>query len=152
MPTYTCSTAQGKLRPEQKKELAGWLATVYREVFGLQRYMTQVIFHELAEDDRYIGGHPVPSDVIWIRCDVREGRSEEQKAKLLHRIQEWVAKIANVPGESVWIYFDDLPPMNIMEWGHIMPHLREMPAFPENDSAWFDQLSEPYKERLRTLA
>jgi phenylpyruvate tautomerase PptA (4-oxalocrotonate tautomerase family) len=152
MPTYTCFTSQGKLKPEQKKELAGWLATVYREVFGLQRYMTQVIFHELAKDDRYIGGHPAPSDVGWIRCDVREGRSEEQKAKLLHRIQEGVAKIANVSGESVWIYFDDLPPMNIMEWGHIMPHLKAMPAFPDNDSAWFDGLSEPYKERLRTLA
>jgi phenylpyruvate tautomerase PptA (4-oxalocrotonate tautomerase family) len=71
--------------------------------------MTQVIFHEFADDDRYIGGHPVPSDIVWIRCDVREGRSEEQKATLLHRIQEGVAKIANVPGESVWINFDDLP-------------------------------------------
>jgi phenylpyruvate tautomerase PptA (4-oxalocrotonate tautomerase family) len=71
--------------------------------------MTQVIFHEFADDDRYIGGHPVPSDIVWIRCDVREGRGEEQKATLLHRIQEGVAKIANVPGESVWINFDDLP-------------------------------------------
>ena len=52
MPTYTCFTSQGKLKPEQKKELADWLATVYREVFGLQRYMTQVIFDELATDDR----------------------------------------------------------------------------------------------------
>jgi hypothetical protein len=41
--------------------------------------------------------------------------------------------------------------MNIVEWGHIMPHLRATPAFPENDSAWFDGLSEPYKKRLRTL-
>jgi len=152
MPTYSCFIAKGKLKPEQKKELADCLATVYHEVFGLQRYMTQVIFHELATDDRYIGGHPVPSDVIWIRCDVREGRSEEQKAKLLHRIQDVVAKIGTVPRESVWIYFDDLPPMNIMEWGHIMPHLRAMPAFPENDTTWFDELSEPYKERLRALA
>jgi phenylpyruvate tautomerase PptA (4-oxalocrotonate tautomerase family) len=152
MPTYNCFTAQGKLKPEQKKELANWLTSVYREVFGLQRYMTQVIFYEVAEQDRFIAGQPVPSDLIWIRCDVREGRSEEQKATLLHRIQEGVAKIGNVPNEAVWIYFDDLPPMNIMEWGHIMPHLRAMPAFPENDTTWFDGLSDPFKKRLKALA
>lgn len=149
MPTYTCYTAPGKLTAEQKQELADWLTTVYFEEFGLSRYMTQVIFHEVAKDDRYIAGKPARPDLVWTRCDVREGRSVEMKTKLLRRIQQGVAKIANVPEEAVWTYFCDLPPEDIMEWGHIMPPLRDTRP---NDAAWFQELSPPFKEYLRQLA
>ena len=149
MPTYTCFTAPGKLTAEKKKELADWLTAAYLEEFGLARYMTQVIFNEVAKDDRYIGGKPARPDLVWIRCDVRDGRSVEMKARLLHRIQQGVAKIASVPEEAVWTYFCDLRPENIMEWGHIMPPLRDkMP----NDDTWFQELSGPFKEYLRQLA
>jgi phenylpyruvate tautomerase PptA (4-oxalocrotonate tautomerase family) len=149
MPTYNCFTAPEKLNLKQKKELAEWLTSTYHEEFGLERYLIQAIFYEVAKDDRYIAGQPVPSDVVWIRCDVRQGRSRQQKAKLLHRIRQGVAKIGNVPEEAVWIYFCDLPEENIMEWGHMMLPLR---AMPENDSAWFEALPEPFKERLQALA
>ena len=149
MPTYTCFTAPGKLTTEQKKELANWLTIAYLDEFGLARYMTQVIFNEVAKDDRYIGGKPARSDLVWIRCDVRDGRSVEMKAKLLHRIQQGVAKIANVPNETVWTYFCDLRPENIMEWGHIMPPLSN--TMPKDDT-WFQELSDPFKEYLRQLA
>jgi phenylpyruvate tautomerase PptA (4-oxalocrotonate tautomerase family) len=149
MPTYTCFTAPGKLTAAQKKELADWLTTVYLEEFGLARYMTQVIFEEVAKEDRYIAGKPARPDLVWIRCDVREGRSVEMKTRLLHRIQQGVAKIANVPQEAVWTYFCDLAPENIMEWGHIMPPLRDTRP---NDDTWFQELSDPFKEYLRQLA
>ena len=149
MPTFTCCTAPGKLTAEQKKELADWLTTVYFEEFGLARYMTQVIFFEVAKDHRYIAGKPARPDLVWIRCDVREGRSVEMKAKLLHRIQQGVAKIADVPEEAVWTYFCDLPPENIMEWGHIMPPLRDTRP---NDDTWFQELSGPFKEYVQQLA
>jgi phenylpyruvate tautomerase PptA (4-oxalocrotonate tautomerase family) len=148
MPTYNCFAASGRLIADQKKEIADWLTRIYQEEFGLPRYMTQVIFHEVAKDDRYIAGKPARADVVWIRCDVREGRNEEMKARLLHRIQQGVAKAANVPEEAVWTYFCDLPPENIMEWGHIMPPLRAMP----DDDTWYKELSNPFKEYLRQLA
>lgn len=149
MPTYTCYTAPGKLTAEKKQELADRLATVYFEEFGLARYMTQVLFFEVAKDDRYIGGKPARPDLVWIRCDIREGRTVEMKARLLHRIQQSVAKVANVPEEAVWTYFCDLPPEDIMEWGHIMPPLsNSRPA----DDTWFQQLSDPFKEYVRELA
>jgi phenylpyruvate tautomerase PptA (4-oxalocrotonate tautomerase family) len=92
-------------------------APTYHEEFGLGRYLIQVIFYEIAKDDRYIAGEPAQPDVVWIRCDVREGRNEEMKARLLHRVQQGVAKTANVPEEDVWFYLCNLPSMNIMEWG-----------------------------------
>jgi phenylpyruvate tautomerase PptA (4-oxalocrotonate tautomerase family) len=148
MPTYNCFTSPGKLTPAQKKEIARLCTDDYREEFGLARYFTQVIFYEVARDDRYIGGEPAPSDIFWIRCDVRLGRNEEMKARLLHRVQQGVAKAAKIPEEKVWIYLCDLPSENIMEWGHIMPPLRAMP----DDEVVFKSLSAPLQASLRPLA
>jgi len=39
--------------------------------------------------------------------------------------------------------------MNIMEWGHIMPHPG---AVPYDDDTWFEALSGPLKASLRSLA
>jgi phenylpyruvate tautomerase PptA (4-oxalocrotonate tautomerase family) len=153
MPTYTVFTAQGKLTTAQKDEIAGVITDIYFEEFGLARYMTQVIFHEIATGDRYIAGKPARPDLVWIRCDVREGRTEHQKAKLLHRVQQGVAKVADVSEEAVWIYLCDLPPWNIMEWGHIMPHLQAAVgdrALPD-DSSWFEALSAPMQASLKAL-
>ena len=162
MPTFQCFTAPGKLTQPQKAEIANWCTTVYHEEFGIARYLIQVVFQEFANGDQYIAGQPAP-DVIWIRCDVRTGRNEELKASLLHRVQQGVAKTANIPEESVWFYLNNLPAMNIMEWGHIMP--RPTPAetidietvtdprvVPLDDEHWFEALSEPFKARLRSMA
>jgi phenylpyruvate tautomerase PptA (4-oxalocrotonate tautomerase family) len=148
MPTFNCFTAPGKLASAQKKEIARVFTDVYREEFGLARYFTQVIFYEIATEDRYIGGEPAPADVVWIRCDVREGRNEDMKSRLLHRVQKGVAKIAKVPEEDIWFYLCDLPSMNIMEWGHNMPPLRAMP----DDDVVFTSLSAPLQKALRALA
>jgi phenylpyruvate tautomerase PptA (4-oxalocrotonate tautomerase family) len=162
MPTFECFTAPGKLTLTQKEQIANWFTDVYHQEFGIARYLIQVIFQEFANGDQYIAGQPAP-DVIWIRCDVRAGRNEELKARLLHGVQKGVAKAANIPEESVWFYLNNLPAMNIMEWGHIMP--RPTPAetigietvtdpkvVPLDDLHWFDALSEPFKARLRELS
>jgi phenylpyruvate tautomerase PptA (4-oxalocrotonate tautomerase family) len=154
MPTWTCVTAQGTLTLTQKQEIARVCTDVYLDEFGLKRYMTQVIFDEIAEGDRYIANKPARPDLIWLRCDVREGRTEDQKARLLHRVQQGVAKAANVPEEVVWIYLCDLPPWNIMEWGHIMPRLGAVSddrALPEDDN-WFQAMSAPMQASLRALS
>ena len=162
MPTFEFFAAPEKLTPTQKAEIANWCTKVYHEEFGIARYLIQVIFEEFSRNDQYIAGEPAP-DVIWIRCDVRSGRNEELKARLLHRVQQGVAKTASVPEESVWFYLNDLPAMNIMEWGHIMPRPKPAetidivtvndPRAVAHDDAeeWFEELSEPFKERLRAL-
>jgi phenylpyruvate tautomerase PptA (4-oxalocrotonate tautomerase family) len=162
MPTFECFTAPKKLTPAQKAEIATLCTNVYHEEFGIARYLIQVIFQEFGGSDQYIAGQPAP-DVIWIRCDVRSGRNEELKARLLHRVQQGVAKTANIPGESVWFYLNNLPAMNIMEWGHIMPRpkpsetidivtVTDPEVVPHDDEHWFEELSEPFKARLHQLA
>lgn len=161
MPTFTCFTAAKKLTVAQKTEIANWCTDVYHEEFGIARYLIQVIFEEFANGDQYIAGQPAP-DVVWIQCYVRAGRDEELKARLLHRVQQGVAKVAEVPEESIWFYLTDIPPMNIMEWGHIMPrptaaetleivNVNDPRVVVHDDERWFKELSEPFKARLRAL-
>ena len=161
MPTFTCFTAPKKLTLAQKAEVANLCTNVYHEEFGIARYLIQVIFQEFASGDQYIAGQPAP-DVVWIQCYVRAGRDEELKARLLQRVQQAVAKAANVPEESVWFYLTDIPAMNIMECGHIMPRPRPAETIsivtvtdprvvPHDDEHWFEELSEPFKARLRAL-
>jgi phenylpyruvate tautomerase PptA (4-oxalocrotonate tautomerase family) len=162
LPTFECFTAPRKLTSAQKSQIANCCSDVYHQEFGIARYLIQVIFQEFANGDQYIAGQPAP-DVIWIRCDVRAGRNEELKARLLRGVQRGVAKAAKIPEESVWFYLNNLPAMNIMEWGHIMP--RPTPAetidietvtdpkvVPLDDEHWFEALSEPFKARLRGLS
>ena len=87
MPTFECFTAPGKLTVVQKAQIANWCTSVYHEEFGIARFLIQVIFEEFASGDQYIGGQPAP-DIIWIRCDVRSGRNEELKSRLLQRVQK----------------------------------------------------------------
>ena len=149
MPTFTCLTSPGRLTPAQKEEIARVCTDGYHEEFAVPRYLIQVVFYEIARGDRYVAGQPARDDLVWIRCDVREGRNEAQKAKLLHRVQRGVAKSANVSEEAVWIYLCDLPSMNLMVWGHIMPPL--VHGMPKDDT-WFESLSDPMQASLRPLA
>ena len=151
MPTYNIFTSPGKLTLAQKEEIARVCTEVYHEEFGIARYLIQVVFYEVANNDRYIGAKPVQPDLIWIRCDVREGRTPEMKARLLHRVQQGIAKAANISEEAVWFYLDDLASVNIMEWGHIMPPFRPELA-PHQDDPWFQAVSASLKERLQQLA
>jgi phenylpyruvate tautomerase PptA (4-oxalocrotonate tautomerase family) len=148
MPTYNCFTSPGKLTLVQKKEIARVCTDVYHEEFCLGRYLIQMIFCDIAKDDRYIAGEAARPDLVWIPCDVREGRNEEMKATLLHRGQQGIAKVAKIPEESIWFYLCDLPSMNIMGWGQIMPPLRTMP----DDDVVFNALSAPLQASLRPFA
>jgi hypothetical protein len=45
-----------------------------------------VIFYDIAPGSHYIGGQLAPAGQMWIRGDIRDGRSEEQKRRMLSRI------------------------------------------------------------------
>jgi phenylpyruvate tautomerase PptA (4-oxalocrotonate tautomerase family) len=115
------------------------------EETGAPRYLVQVIFYEVASGNHYIAGELARPDQIWIRGDIRNGRSEEQKGKILRRILQGVANSAAAAEEAVWVYLSDIPATNIAEYGRILP-------LPGSEDAWFAALSDPLKARLGPLA
>ena len=145
MPTYVCWMRAGQLSPDQRQRIATSITEIHHDVALAPRYFVQVIFNELEPHSHYIGGAEAEPDQIWIRADIRSGRTQQQKSQLLTRIADEVGAIADVSRENVWVYISDIPGTSVMELGHILPQ-------PGEEDAWFAKLPHDLQERLRSRA
>lgn len=145
MPTYVCTSREGLLSPDQRARISRSLTEIHHEVAVAPRYFVQVIFNDLASHSHYVGGDEASLGQIWIRADIRSGRTQEQKAKLLTRIVDEVSAISGSPKEDVWVYISDIPGQSVAELGHILPS-------PGEEEAWFAKLPPGLQERLRLRA
>ena len=145
MPTYVCSAATGRLTPIQKTEIVRGITAIHHEETGAPRYLVQVIFHEVALGNHYVAGRPAPSDQIWIRADIRGGRTDEQKSQMLRRIMQGVGRASGAAEDAVWVYLYDIPAANVVEYGRVL-----LP--PGEEDAWFSSRPDAMRERLMPLA
>ena len=141
MPTYVCAAAAGRLTPVQKLEIVRSITAVHHEETGAPRYLVQVIFYDLAPDSHYVAGQLAPADQIWIRGDIRSGRTNEQKSQMLRRIMHDVGRASGATEDAVWVYLSDIPAENLTEYGRILPP-------PGKEDAWFSSLPDATRERL----
>ena len=145
MPTYVCSAAAGRLTPVQKTEIVRSITAIHHEETGAPRYLVQVIFYDVAPDSHYVAGRPAPANQIWVRGDIRSGRTNDQKSQMLRRIMQDVARASGAVEDTVWVYLSEIPAENIAEYGRVL-----MP--PGEEDAWFSSLPDALRERLRPLA
>ena len=145
MPTYACSTTTGRLTSAQKLEIVKAITAIHHEETGAPRYLVQVIFYDIAPGSHYIAGQLAPAGQIWIRGDIRGGRTDEQKHRMLSRLLQDVSKISKIGEDEVWVYLSDIPAQNIAEYGRVLPA-------PGAESVWFEALPGTLRERLRPLA
>ena len=145
MPTYVCSAAAGRLTPLQKTEIVRVITAIHHEETGAPRYLVQVIFYDLVPDSHYVAGQLAPADQIWVRGDIRGGRTNEQKSQMLRRIMQDVGKASGAAKETVWVYLSDIPAENVAEYGRALPP-------PGSEEAWFATLPDALREELRSLA
>jgi phenylpyruvate tautomerase PptA (4-oxalocrotonate tautomerase family) len=145
MPTYVCTATAGRLTPAQKAEIVDSITTIHHEETGAARYFVLVIFQDVAPGSCYLGNRPAPADQIWIRGDIRAGRTSEQKNRMLRRIMQDVGRASGAAEDAVWVYLSDLPAENLTEYGRILPS-------PGQEDAWFSSLSDALQERLKALA
>jgi phenylpyruvate tautomerase PptA (4-oxalocrotonate tautomerase family) len=145
MPTYACSAAAGRLTPAQKVEIVQCITAIHHEETGAPRYFVQVIFYDIAHANHYIAGQLAPAGQMWIRGDIRDGRSEEQKSRMLSRILQEVSRIGEIAEEEVWVYLSDIPAQNMAEYARVLP-------VPGAENAWFATLPATLRERLGPLA
>jgi phenylpyruvate tautomerase PptA (4-oxalocrotonate tautomerase family) len=145
MPTYACSVAAGRLTPAQKLEVVQSITAIHHEETGAQRFFVQVIFYDIAPGNHYIAGQKAPAGQIWIRGDIRDGRTEEQKRRIISRILQDVSRTSGIAEDEVWVYLSDIPAHNIAEYGRVLPA-------PGGEDAWFAALPGALRERLEPLA
>jgi phenylpyruvate tautomerase PptA (4-oxalocrotonate tautomerase family) len=114
---------------------------IHHEVAIAPRYFVQVVFAELTANSIFLAGEPAPAGHVWIRADIRAGRTPEQKRELLQRITTEVGRTLGTSPEHVWVYICDIPGPNIAEYGRVLPN-------PGEEEAWFAQLPGNLRERL----
>ena len=101
MPTYVCWARAGQLSPDQRQRIAKSITEIHHDVALAPRYFVQVIFNELEPHSHYVGGAEAEPNHIWIRADIRSGRTQEQKGRLLTRIVDDVCAISDVSRENI---------------------------------------------------
>ena len=145
MPTYVCSAAIGRLTPVQKAEIVRGITAIHHEETGAPRYLVQVIFYDVAPGSHYVAGQLAPADQIWVRGDIRGGRTNEQKSQMLRRIMQGVGRASGADDDAVWVYLSEIPATNVAEYGRVL-----LP--PGEEDAWFSSLPGALREWLRHLA
>lgn len=143
MPTYICSVPAKKLSDGQKDQIAVAIAKRHSEATGAPSFFVQVVIDESVTARRYLGGE-LSSAHIWVRGDIRSGRSEEVRSKLMLAIMKDLSVIAGIPETSVWVYLCNLVPTDMVEFGHVLPA-------PGEEHVWFEALPTDLKVYLKGL-
>ncbi len=140
MPTYVFSTAK-ELTADQRKKIVESVTTIHHVEATAPRFFVQVIFYKVEPGSIFIGGEAASADHIWVRADIRSGRSKEQKANILRRIMQETSDILQISQESVWVFISDIPAEGIAEFGAILPQ-------PGGEEKWLAALPSALREKL----
>jgi phenylpyruvate tautomerase PptA (4-oxalocrotonate tautomerase family) len=143
MPTYVCSVPPKTLSDMQKVQIAKAISQRHSEATGAPPFFVQVEIEESPTKVRYLGGSPTNAH-IWIRGDIRAGRSEQARSLLMLNIMKDVSKIAGLKEDDIWVYLCNLAPTDMVEYGHVLPK-------PGEERAWFESLPPSLQSYLTSL-
>lgn len=143
MPTYVCSVPNGKLTDLQKQEIASAIGNRHSEGTGASPFFVQVVIEEQGTSKRFLGGTATDRH-IWIRGDIRGGRTEKQREQIELSIMNDVNRITGYPIDDIWVYLCNLAPTDMVEYGRVLPR-------PGDERQWFESLPLSLRKYLESL-
>ena len=144
MPTYTVKYSNFKLTPKQKKFIADGITKTHSKFTGANTFFAQVIFQKNENKSHFIGGKLVRNKEIFLNGQIRAGRTSTIKKNLILGLREVLIKNTKLKSDCLWVYLEDLPPQQMIEYGEILPKSGE-------EKKWFKSLSTSLKKRLKSL-
>src|ERR1700680_3282661 len=96
MPTYFCTTLEGRLTADQKSKIAGEITRVHCEVTGAPSFFAQVIFDEVKPGNYFVGGPPLKHDQLFVYGHIRGGRAAVDKSRMIVSMAEAVGDAAEL--------------------------------------------------------
>ena len=140
MPTYAFTTARD-LTAEQKGKLVESVTTIHHVEATAPRFFVQVVFYRVEPGSIFIGDEAASPDHVWVRADIRAGRSNAQKAEILRRIMQETSAILAISEQAVWVYVSDIPAQGMLELGNVLPE-------PGGEAQWLAALPEALRDKL----
>ena len=144
MPTYTVTNSNFNLSSKQQKNLAEGITKVHNVVTGANTYFAQVIFNKTKKDNHFMGGKKIKEPSLFLLGQIRAGRSKEVKDKLIVDLKDVLVKNSKLDETQVWVYINDLPPSQMIEYGAVLPESGK-------ESEWFNNLSRKLKDKLSKI-
>ena len=144
MPTYTVKYSNFKLSSKQKKFIADGITRTHSEFTGANTFFAQVIFQKNENKSHFIGGKLVRNKEIFLNGQIRAGRTSTIKKNLILGLREVLIKNTKLKSDCLWVYLEDLPPQQMIEYGEILPKSGE-------EKKWFKSLSISLKKRLKRI-
>ena len=141
MPTYTVTTANVALTSAQESEIAAAITDAHHQNTGAPGFFAQVLFVTLQERKHYIGGKLNSTPHIYIHGLIRAGRSAAAKTGLIQQMTSQVRAISGVGTEDIWVYVQDIPPEQMIEFGRVLPA-------PGAEQQWREGLSAAKRQQL----
>ena len=144
MPTYTVTNSNFHLTSKQQKNLAEGITKVHNVVTGANTYFAQVIFNKTKKNNHFMGGKKVKEPSIFLLGQIRAGRTKNVKDKLISELKNILVKKSKLDETQVWVYINDLPPSQMIEYGAVLPESGK-------ESEWFKNLSSKLKKKLSNI-
>ena len=144
MPTYTVKYSNFKLTPKQKKFIADGITKTHSKFTGANTFFAQVIFQKNENKSHFIGGKLVRNKEIFLNGQIRAGRTSTIKKNLILGLREVLIKNTKLKSDCLWVYLEELPPQQMIEYGEILPKSGE-------EKNWFKSLSTSLKKRLKRI-
>lgn len=143
MPTYTVHAPAGRLSAAQKEQLAKAITNTHNQFTGAQTFFAQVMFVDVAQDNWFIGGGPVGDSQLFLHGQIRAGRSDDVKQSLLRALVDVIAEVAGESKQKIWGYLVELPPTQMVEFGHVLP-------MPGSEAQWLNALPDEDREYMQS--
>jgi phenylpyruvate tautomerase PptA (4-oxalocrotonate tautomerase family) len=133
MPTYTVFTASGRFPAEVKQRIAEEITRAHSDATGAQSFFAQVIFNEVPQGNHFVGGRLLRDEQIFVHGHIRAGRSAQRKRELLEDLVKSISAVASISPRFIWAYVAELPPAQMVEYGHVLPE-------PGSETSWLEEL------------
>ena len=144
MPTYTVTNSNFNFTSKQQKNLAEGITKVHNVVTGANTYFAQVIFNKTKKNNHFMGGKKVKEPSIFLLGQIRAGRTKNVKDKLISELKNILVKKSKLDETQVWVYINDLPPSQMIEYGAVLPESGK-------ESEWFKNLSSKLRKKLSNI-
>ena len=144
MPTYTVTNSNFNLSSRQQKKLAEGITKVHNVVTGANTYFAQVIFNKTKKNNHFMGGKKVKEPSLFLLGQIRAGRSKEVKDELISDLKHVLIKNSKLDETQVWVYINDLPPSQMIEYGVVLPDSGK-------EKEWFANLPVKLKKKLAAI-
>jgi phenylpyruvate tautomerase PptA (4-oxalocrotonate tautomerase family) len=130
VPIYTCTTAEGTLMPEVKRELAGEITRIHAEINHVPPAYVNVLFPELPQDSVYVGGEP--GAPLLISGWARRGHPQEATTRLALELSAAASRVTGMTEDRILVVIEDSPARSAVEAGHVLPE-------PGHEREWMDR-------------